>query len=71
MAESSWTILYNQALHSQPQQLLANVKMAREAIRSRWCAIASGTVIADVGERRALIVALNDLHVLHAAFRAC
>ncbi len=69
MAESSWTVFYGQALQSQPRQLLANVQVAREAIRSRLGAIGSGSDDADLRERRAIFVALGDLHVLHMSFR--
>lgn len=64
MAGSSWTILYDQALQSHPRQLAANLQLAKEAISSRLDVIRSGAVDADMNERRAIFVALGDLHVL-------
>ena len=67
MAEASWTILYKEALQSEPKDLAAKVYIAQGAILSQLRAIDSGTMEAGSGEPEALHVALQDLYVLSAS----
>ncbi len=69
MAECPWTILYDVALQSRPRELLANVQAALEAVHSRLGTIGSGSVDADLRERRAIFVALGDLHAISVSYR--
>jgi hypothetical protein len=69
VAEPSWTILYKEALQSQPKEQPAKINVARGAILSQLQAIDSGEMEAGPGELGSLHVALHDLHVLSISVR--
>jgi hypothetical protein len=66
----TWQALYQSALHSEPSQLLETIQFAKQSMQARASALAFAQLAAEQTERRALFLALSDLYVLSAAFRA-
>lgn len=71
MVTLDWTILYDTALHSEPQDFLESHGHAVDAILKRLQIIGFDHVSpmgAEWREQRTLFLALSDLRVLRAAF---
>ncbi len=69
MAET-WTTLYNNALQSDPAQLLETIKIACHAMHARLYALGSHDELHSRSERRAIYLGLADLQVLRKAYHA-
>lgn len=68
MARAAWAILYEDALRSEPQDLLERVQTATESIIDRLRQIGLAETTIHANEHRALCLALSDLRVLRVAF---
>jgi hypothetical protein len=68
MAAFAWKILYEEALGSDPEDLLGRIQIATMSIIDRFRAIALAESTIHVNEHRALCLALSDLRALRIAF---
>jgi hypothetical protein len=69
LTESSWTIVYKEALSAGPDNFLSGIHAAGEAIHARLRTLFRPSTEADVRELRELCVALSDLYVLKTSFQ--
>lgn len=63
-----WTMLYAEALRSDPEELSDRIRIATESIIGRMRTIGAVGSQVHRGEHRALCLALSDLQVLRIAF---
>ena len=63
-----WTMLYEEALQSEPEELIERIRIAIASITNRMRTIGAAESKIHPGEHRALCLALSDLHVLRIAF---
>jgi hypothetical protein len=68
MAAFAWKIPYEDALRSEPEDLLDRIQTATMSIIDRFHTIALAESTIHLGEHRALCLALSDLRVLRIAF---
>jgi len=64
-----WTILYENALHADPSELLARIRSAANVMHTRLQELRNSKARDDVREQRAIYLALSDLNVLSSCFR--
>lgn len=68
MAPLGWTAHYQDALRSEPENLLERIQIATQSIVSRLYRVAFHETTPNATEYRALCLALSDLRVLRASF---
>ena len=64
MATPTWATLYQEALHSEPEDLLDRMGNAAQSIVDRMHKIGGAASRLHRSEFRALCLALSDLHIL-------